>query len=290
MPRSCACDRWLNRAAADIGFQALPPMAQLIFFRLLAAAVGAEEKGHLRFPCSVSTAVSRLLNQSETEAETQIAALADLGWLVVDEDGRGVWMAGAKAASARAEAAQVNGLRGGRPRKGETREAARERRQGAFMLPIAGGGAETQETEAEPNVESSRVAARLKDTEKEAAATREAPGWVSLGQELAEAAGMDGARGGFNLVPVKGWVDAGASADLLREVVRRCASRPGYRAPRSLQYFHQAVMDALRDAAPSPALPAAPSGYEAALREWQRNGAQGVPPSLAEWRASQAAA
>lgn len=290
MSRSCACDRWLTRAAADLGFQALPPMAQLLFFRLLAAASGAEDRGHLRFPCSVSAAVSRLLNRTETETGADLAALADLGWVDLDEDGRGVWMRGAKAASARAEAAQVNGLRGGRPRKGEGREAYRERRQGEMMLALKGGVAETQETEAEPRGESSRVAARLKeDTGKEAAAAREAPEWVSVGMRLAEAAGLDPARGGHNLLPVKGWMDAGASADMLLEIVRRCAARPGYGGVRSLQYFHQAVMDALRDSAP-PAPPPQPSGYEAALRAWRDNGCQGVPPTLADWRASQAAA
>lgn len=290
MPRSCPCDRWLSRAASDLGFLSLPPMAQLLFFRLLAAAMGSDEKGRIRFPASVSASVSRLLNRTETEVETDLATLAELGWLTLDEDGRGIWIAGAKAASAKTEAAQINGLRGGRPRKGETAEAARERRQGAVIVPISGGMEAGPETHGKPTEESSRAAAKLIDKEEAAAATREAPAWVSLGQELAAIAGMDGARGGFNLTPVKGWVDAGASPEVLREVVGRCAARPGYTAPRSLQYFHQPVMEALNAARPREAMPSVATGYEAALRDWQRNGCQGLPPSLAEWRAAQAAA
>lgn len=288
MARSCACDRWLSRAAADLGFLALPPAAQLLFFRLLAAAAGAEDRGHLRFPDRVSASVSRLLNRPETDVETDLAALADLGWITLDDDGRGVWMAGAKAASARAEAAQINGLRGGRPRRGESKEAARERRQAEMLFGMQGGAAETQETKPEPKPESSRVAAMASSMEESSSKPRENPVWVSLGMELAEMAGLDPAKGGHNLLPVKGWIDAGADPDVVREVIRRCVARPSYKPVRSLQWFHQPVMEAVRKAAAPE--PTEPSGYEAVLREWQRNGMQGSPPSLAEWRAAQAAA
>ena len=287
MARSCACDRWLTRAASDIGFHALPPLAQLLWFRLLAAAIGAEEKGHLRFPCPVSAAVSRLLNRSETEAAEDIAALVDLGWIDLDDDGRGLWMQGAKAASGRVEAAKVNGLRGGRPRKGETPEAARERRQGSLMLPMVGGAGETHETKPEPNGESLRAAAKPIAIEAKQAAVRETAEWVSLGQEIAELIGLDPARDRYSALPVKGWMDAGASADLIRDVVRTrvaSASTP----IRAIGYFRNAVMEALERAVPPE--PVEPDGYAEVIREWERNGRHGVPMSPADWRASRQAA
>lgn len=294
MARTCLCDRWLTRAAADMGFRALPALARLLWFDLLAAAMVAADKGRMRFPCSVSNAVSRLVSRPETEVETDLAALVELGWLELDEDGRGVALPGVQAASARVEAARSNGLRGGRPRKGETREAARDRRQGALMLPLNGGAAETQETETEPTGESSRAAAKPIAIEaKQAADAREETDWVALGAELADLAGLDAARGHHSALPVKGWLAAGASPDLIRDVVRRVAARPRRdgKPIGSLQFFHRAVMEEADRAAP-PAMPAqvGTTGYEAACRRWRENGAHGAPPSLAEWRASQAAA
>jgi hypothetical protein len=290
MPRSCICDRWLTRAAADLGFQALPAAAQLLFFRLLASAAGAEERGRVRFPVPVSIAVSRILNRTETEAETDIAALVDLGWIEMDADGRGVWMAGSKAQAGRVEAAHINGLRGGRPRKNETPEQARQRRQGHLMLPLAGAAEKPMETEREPSGESSRAAAASSSTVQEAAAAGARDGWVSLARECATIAGMDPARGGWNALPVKGWVDAGVSADVILETVRTVAARPRRSPIVSLMFFHQAVMDAHKAAPSATAAPTVADGYREALRQWQANGAQGVPPSRADWLAAQAAA
>jgi len=294
MARSCLCDRWLTRAAADMGFRALPALARLLWFDLLAAAMVAADKGRLRFPCSVSAAVSRLVNRSETDVETDLAALVELGWLDLDDDGRGVALPGVQAASARVEAARSNGLRGGRPRKGETREDARDRRQGALMLPLAGGGAETQETETEPSGESSRAAAKPIAIEaKQAADAREETDWVAIGAELADIAGLDPARGHHSALPVKGWMEAGASADLIRDVVRRVSARPRRdgRPIGSLMFFSRAVMEEVaRAAPPPPPVERSTSGYEHAFRLWRENGAHGAPPSLAEWRAQQAVA
>lgn len=294
MARTCLCDRWLTRAAADMGFRALPALARLLWFDILAAAMVAAEKGRLRFPCPVSDAVSRLVSRSETDIETDLAALVDLGWLDLDDDGRGVSLPGVQAATARVEAARSNGLRGGRPRKGETREAARDRRQGTMMLPIAGGTSETHGTETEPNGESSRAAAKPIAIEaKQAADAREETNWVALGMELGEIAGLDAARGRWTCQDVQGWLAAGATPDMIRDVVRTVAARPRRdgRPIGSLKFFDAAVRDAIDRAAPPPPPAARPtSGYEAAFRRWKESGAQGAPPRLAEWQASQAMA
>jgi hypothetical protein len=289
MARSCLCQRWLTRAAADLGFQALPAAAQLLFFRLLASASNAEERGLVRFPVPVSVAVSRILNRSETEAETDLAMLVELGWVEMEPDGRSLWIAGAKGQAGRSKAAQVNGLRGGRPRKDETPEQARQRRQGSLMLPIAGGPEKPTETEREPNGESSRAAAASSSAVKEAAAAAGArASWVSLAERCAQIAGIDPARGGWNALPVKGWVDAGVPEDVILETVRTVSARPRAKPIGSLMFFHQAVMEA-KACTPVPGRPSVVDGYREALREWQHSGAQGVPPSLAEWQAEHAA-
>jgi hypothetical protein len=292
MARSCACDRLLSRAAGDFGFRALPMLARMLWFELLAAATAAPEKGHIRFLGSVSESVSRLVNRTETDVSADLDALATLGWLDRDDDGRGVWMPGMRSAVARVEAARANGLRGGRPRKGETTEAARERRQGALMLPLQGGHRETQETETEPSGESSRAAAKPIATEEEAAAAREAPPWVSLAQDLAGIAGLDPARGGWNALPVKGWVEAGVAADVIVETVRAVAARPRAKPIGSLMFFHKAVMEAHDRARPRDGLPAAEAmdDYDTeVLRPWQANGCHGVPMRRSDWIATRRA-
>jgi hypothetical protein len=291
MGRRCHCEKLFQRLEGDVRLRTLPMAAQFLWLKLMRlAATTPGFDGVLRFGSDLGflTAVSVAVSHAETEVETALGALERRGLVEPGADGESLRLPDAEHAAARTEAARVNGLRGGRPRKGETREAYNARRQGAFMLPLQGGVPETQETETEPAEESSRLAANPSESEEGSSKPREAP-WVSLGTELAAIAGLDGARGGFNLMPVKGWVDAGASPDLLRDVLRRCAARPGYRPVRSLQYFHQAVMDAMREAAPpEPAQPT--TGYAEAMRAWQRGGCQGIPPSLAEWKASQVAA
>lgn len=292
MGRRCHCEKLFERLEGDVRLRTLPMAAQFLWLKLMRlASTTPGFDGVLRFGSDLGfiTAVSVAVSHAESEVETALAALERRGLVERGADGESLRLPDAEHAAARTEAARINGLRGGRPRKGETREAYNARRQGALMLPLQGGAAETRETETEPGAESSRVAAASSLEVQEGSSKPREADWVSLGTDLAAIAGIDGARGGFNLLPVKGWVDAGASPDLLRDVLRRCAARPGYRPVRSLQYFHQAVMDAMREAAPpEPAQPT--TGYAQAMRDWQRGGCQGIPPSLDEWKAAQVAA
>jgi hypothetical protein len=156
------------------------------------------------------------------------------------------------------------------------------------MLPIQGGPAETQGTETEPNPESSRTAAKPIAIEAKQAAVREGDDWVSLGREIAETIGLDPAKGHHSALPVKGWMDAGASADLIREVVRTKVAKAA--SPiRTIAYFRDAVMEAL--ARPAPSLgTGGRTDDERAIEAWQRNGCQGMPMTGAQWRASQQSA
>jgi hypothetical protein len=248
MSRSCLCQRLLLRAASDAAFRLLPDPVRLLWFDLVALASAAPVRGRLRFLGSVSLSVSRLVSRPETEIATELADLAHLGLIELDEDGASLWLPGAREGAARAEAARRNGSRGGRPRKGETPEQALRRRQQEMMLPIAGGAAaaaEPGETEpAKPIVvpATTTTHSSLSSSEGEGSA-REAPDWVRLGMELAELAGMDAAKGGHDCRPVQGWLTAGIAPETIREAVREAVGRPSYRAGKvfTLGYFGGAV-------------------------------------------------
>lgn len=284
MARSCAGDKWLKRTVSDAAFRTLPPMVRHLWLDLVAYATASDTPGQFRFPGSVSASVSMLLSLSETDVQTALETLADLGWAECDADGRTLWLAGARDNAARAEAARINGNRGGRPRKGETAEAARARRQPSFLLPIAGtaGASETQETESEPKRESSRAACLASSKEEVAAAPRDV-GWVSLASELADLAGFDGASGGWNATPVRGWMERGATPGLLRQVIGAVAARHGYRdrRVRSFQYFEQAVVEAMAAGVASSPEPTSP--YAMAMLRWQANGMQGEAPRRSDY-------
>jgi hypothetical protein len=264
-----------------------------IWYELLASAAAAGEGGRLRFPVSVSEALSRLLAIAEPDVETALASLALAGFLDVDGDGRTLWMPGAREGQARSAAARVNGVNGGRPKKGETPEQARARRaQQSLMLPLPGGHEaqrETQGTETEPTGESScaRVSATAESAKASAASW---PEIQALGEELADIAGIDGARHPFTFKPVQDWLAQGAEPDLQRQVIRRVVERPSYdrSTVKGLGYFGPAMREALERGervaphtsgnAAGPA--AAPRADLAAYAAWARGGMHGPMPAI----------
>jgi hypothetical protein len=258
MARTTPCERQLMRAAADAAFRVLPPMVRLIWLELYAFAAGAPEKGRIRFLGSVTASVSRLLSIPETDVEAGLETLAALGWVEHDAATNSLWMPGARANTAKAEAARANGIRGGRPRAGETPAQANARKQGNLILPIAGGQAETQGTKPQPMPESSRAVLTNSSLEEKVSTARETPDWVHLGMKLAEIARLDPARGGHSYHVVKSWMAMqGATEERIAEAVRKVASRPKYDPTRqriALEYFTAAVtehLERVRAAAPA---------------------------------------
>jgi len=284
LSRSCLCARWLTRAVTDPALAVAPASVRALFLELVARATACGNGGVFRFLGSVPVSVSRLVTRPETEIETEIESLRALGLLDLDEDGCGLALVGAREASARIVAARANGLRGGRPRRGETVEQMRQRRQGAFMLPIAGGApAKTHETENRTNPESS-CATSTSPSLKEVKEVARAPAWVSLASELADLAGFDPARGYHDARHVQGWLEAGATPELLRRVISDVADRPGYaeKRIRTWRYFDRAVIEAIQgEAAP----PLHKPGYGEALIAWTLGGEQGPKPTRMEFAA-----
>lgn len=285
MARSCLCEPLLRRAADDMGFHALPDYVQLIWFRLLASANSAVVPGILRFFPSVSVGVSRLLTQPETQVETALQTLQQLGLIELDPGGAEVALPGARAAAGRAEAARINGKGGGRPRKGETKEEANLRRQGHLPLPIQGGADGNPKTQQEPIMDSSRASSSsssdsIKGKEEGISnpprATR--PAWSVLGEELAEVALFDKARGFHDHRLIQAWLAEGATPEMIREVVTTVASRPAYVAKQasskraiSWTYFNPMMRDAIEGNGPAqPGTPATPPKPSALTDEDRR--------------------
>ncbi len=285
MGKRCACERLFRRLEEDVRLRTLPMAAQMLWLKLMRLALATDD-GVLRLGSDFGflTAVSLAVSHAETEVETALAALERRGLAERGADGASLRLPDAVEGAERAKAARLNGLRGGRPRKGETAEAAAARKQGSLMLPVAGGLGETQETEQKPRDESSRAASLASSEEKGAAAAGAGEGWVALGMELAAMAGMDSARGQWNLQPVRGWLASGATPAMLREAVRRVSERPRYTPPGSLQYFAKAVAEVMAEGQPKPldtGAEARVAARSAAFAAWQASGCMGPPPGLA---------
>ena len=245
MARRCLCARLLAAVQDDPRLRTLPLSARMLFLLVAEAAARSPVFGVL--PFAETSRVSLLVSASETEVETQMETLRREG-LIASGEGGGLLVPLLAEAPPRTEAARRNGAAGGRPRKGETAEAARLRRsQSAMLLPIRGG--ETQETQAAKSVSTTTtvklVSQSVSGLEGESSARGDADAWVSLGDELVEIVGLDPARGTFDFRIVREWMQEGRSAETIRAAVTRVVARPSFRreAVRSLGYFSQAVRE-----------------------------------------------
>ena len=290
MARRCACERLLAFWESDPRFALAGVAASAIWLRLVRAVQQLGDGSVFRMgSASVSVGdIAMVIRTQETETEPALNRLLELGLLAREADGAWSipWLA---EGAARTNAARHNGLRGGRPRKGETPEQAMARRQGHLPLPIEGG----RETDAKPNAESSRASIESSSlSSPPPSQSLDARELVALVEELAEIAGMDPARGGYNGAAVRGWLARGATPELLRDVVRRVRAR-SQAAIGTFAYFNRAVEEAVAAAAERPAGPGAgleESPWARALEDHMAAGGNPAKfPSPAEWRARRAA-
>jgi hypothetical protein len=298
MPRSCPCERVLARLDTDVRLRTLPAAAQMLWVKLMRAALGSHEVGVLhvgteaRFAMLVSIAVSVW----ETDVETHMETLRNRGLVETDEAAGVLRLTDAAAEAARTNAARVNGLRGGRPRKGETPDDALRRRQGAFLMPLP--------KPTEPNAESSRARLSVQSVSEEQESNlsvsppREEPALdpaavQALGNELAELAGLDTVRGAFAFQDVRAWLAAKATPDLLRRVVGDVAAkaRAAGKTIGSMRYFAAAVRAAIAEAEAPRVVTAAAAysdlrmgEYHNAVVAWTQNGCVGPAPDLGSYR------
>jgi hypothetical protein len=248
MSRRCSCARLLAAIQSDPRLRTLPLAARMLFMLLGEAMLAAGTPGEL--PFSGTQRVSLLVSAPETEVETQIETLIGEGLL--QRDGDRLLAPLLAAPPQRTRSAQENGRLGGRPRRGETAAEARDRRsQGHLVLPIT-GGAETQETQAAKPASMIIRESSISSSVSEPRAKPEAmEGILALAEELAALAGMDPAKATWSAREVQGWLAAGASPALCREVVADVMSR-AKQVPGTLAYFTRALHAALARAGAAP--------------------------------------
>jgi hypothetical protein len=294
MPKSCPCERLLARLDADVRLRTLPAAAQMLWVKLMRAALASPEVGLLRVGTEARFAmlVSIAVAVWETDVETHLPTLRNRGLVETDETAGLLRLPDAAAEAARTTAARINGLRGGRPRKGETAEEALRRRQGAFLMPLP--------KPTEPNAESSR--ARLSDSDSEEQSElsvsppreeTEPADVAALGQELAGMAGLDAVRSAFVFQDVRAWLALGATPELLRRVVGEVAgkARAQGKVIGSMRYFAAAVRDAV-EAAQAPRVVLATEAYDDidmgryhnAVIAWTQDGCTGERPDITRYR------
>ncbi len=270
---------WLQRMmSTDPRMRVIDAAARYLFLELARQAASLPEPGALKLGARGVSAreISLMVSMPETEVETHLETLLETQLLIRDAAGV-LRIADLPAAASR------RGV-GGRPRKGETKQAYDARQRELRLLGVhAGGaasaaaenpGAETPETRAETPLARAKLASFSSsslEAKEAAAAAASPPAWVLLGEKLAAIAGLDPARGAYGFEIVRHWLALpGASAEVIVEAVGRVAARPSYAPPRHLGYFAGAVTEAAHEAASAPAPPAPDPEYDAALAAWRR--------------------
>lgn len=293
MSRRCACKGLMEIARRDPRLKLVPSAARWLWLMLADQLADAAEPGVFRFGVFLGVAreISALLAMPETEVETHLETLLQLGLLARAADG-------ALIVPALAEQSARRGV-GGRRRKGETAEEyqARQRRmrEGQRQLPLMQdlGGGKTPETPAETRAPPGQPA-KLAEASAEERPADAAADLVKLGDRLAELAGLDAARGTFSYACVRGWLALpGATAERILAVVRPITERGDFPRISHLGYFSRAVREAAESwGAPAVAAPPSPEAerrarearaYNAEMQKWQDNGCWGPQPTPPAW-------
>jgi hypothetical protein len=278
MSRKCVCEQLLGSEFVQVRMKLVPAAARWVWLMLAKAMAVSDEPGVLRFGSGVGlfALVSAIASVSETEAETELGNLIAVGLLTRTADDMIALPAPQRAVSKRADAARINGLRGGRPRKTDA-----ERAQSSLPLPLPGGADE------KPNRNQTAAASVSPTTTSTSSSVSSSceteTEWVPIAREACEAAGFNEASGLHTFGIVKEWITAGASRDLILEVI---AAKAGPHV-RSLRYFDKAIREAVQTAKARPSAPAQPqwerearARWNEAVEQWQLRSMVGVMPNL----------
>lgn len=284
MSRKCVCEQLLGSEFVQVRMKLVPAAARWVWLMLAKAMAVSDEPGVLRFGSGVGlfALVSAIASVSETEAETELGNLIAVGLLTRTADDMIALPAPQRAVSKRADAARINGLRGGRPRKAEA-----ERAQSSLPLPLPGGAEE--KPAGNQTVAASVSSTTTSTTNSVSSSSETETEWVPIARDACEAAGFNDASGLHTYGIVKDWVAAGATRALILEVI---AAKTGPHV-RSLRYFNAAIREAIQVAKVRPTEPAAQPAWERAARSdwneavdrWQAYGHKGAMPQLAEYLA-----
>ena len=253
----------MDMLANDARLRAAPLAAQAVWMRLMVTmdALGISVLRFGSMPHNL-TLVSKAACIDETELETHLAILVAYGLLRLEPDGA-IAAPIPIGTDRRAEAARINGLKGGRPRKhpdGKQREMA---------MAISGGKADFK---TEPAASVSTAIAKLESIKaKKAIAVADAD-VERIGLAALAEGGLDGQRCDI----VRKWLQDGATEHLITETIHR--KMAGGAAPKHLGYFDAAIRDAMTRPPASDAPATARSrAFQLAMDEWMLFKAGPVP-------------
>lgn len=267
MARKCLCDTLLDSEFVRHRLLLVPAAARWIWLSLAKAMAVSDDPGVLRFGCGLglSALVSRLVSVSETEAETELENLIAVGLLVRRGQDEIALPDLVPAWSKRAEAARINGLKGGRPPK---RQQDQGQRTMTMVLPGGRSGAPDDNRMAPRSVSpvAAAIAIKASSSSKQEPNASPSTDVDAIGREAAEAAGLNDATGQHTWGIVGQWLAAGATREMILDVIedRRAT---GVRV-RSLRYFDQPVRDAIAQARRTPPPSAMSEAEREARRRW----------------------
>ena len=258
--------------------------AEFLFQRIFLAMAGSDEPGALRFVGSklgLAALVASLVCKPETEVETHLQTLLEIGLLQLREDGVLALPVYAGGTSRKAEAARNNGLKGGR--RGKDGLTAYQRRQGNLLLPVAGGRALTSQAEAqtETHAEPTGISLSLKPKTEELKLKPavDSAEFNRIGRAAFEAAGFDLAKDRPNWGIVRQWLADGATEAVILRTVADVAERMRARGnpPKHMGAFTGAIQQAMaaEPAAIPPAEQAAREAWRAAIAVWEADARYG---------------
>jgi hypothetical protein len=310
MGRQCVDSLVLRAFHTDPRILSLAPAAAVLWLRLV-NAVRQLGQSALLFGDQVPEldALAALFGMTETETETQFGLLQRHGLIRRRDDG--AWSVGllaqieAETAAApvdrRKETAPINGLRGGRPRKGKGVSGQR-----TLLLPIAGGGAAAGDLVSQTQIQTQSQT--LSQSKKQPSGsgvwrrgkTKPPASWLGTARQALDLAGLDGI-GTLQGNIVCTWLRRGATPELIVRTIRAVLDRPGADSPHHLGYFDAEISAALEQQQADTQVvrrPTEPPAYTLALKQYLdtfsryvANGACGeMPPKpeLADYLATAA--
>lgn len=301
MARKCACERLLDLVEHQPQFMRAGLAGAMVFIKLVRMMTRFGDGSSLRlgFVFGSWKEVADWARIPETELETQLQNLKLCG--IVDFDGASVSISETLVPrDRRAEAARINGGKGGRPRKNGPAPHQRE-----FLYPYEGGLSEASAHSAETKIETqhetqagaaaeSGSTTSFSERESSSESNRTDPPWVLLGRELAAILHLD-PNGKYRFDIVKGWLEAGATSAWLAEVFREVMARKSPPPHPSFSYLDKVIRPRLRANVASSLAPEVASPmtveqrnraaeWDAIYGRWQKEGFHGVQiPKRKDW-------
>lgn len=247
MGRRCQCERLLEMLENDWRLKIVGRETAMVWLELTRFIYRFGEDLVLRVDTQLGSPIGSIaelafaLRIDESELSNHLETLFERRLLVKAPCG-GVAMPPELGLTARQKAARLNGSKGGRPRKDGQPSGQR-----SLLLPIPSNPLRKPAITQKETHLSDVTTTTTDSADSDSVSGRKAalPPTLSLGDELASLAGHRKSPHARDLALVQGWVDAGATRDLLMGVFQSVLAREKCPPLPALSYFDGPVRDAL---------------------------------------------